>query len=76
MQVYSIFYKHTYGKQDNVSFFVNKTKFKPQATAQKNEKIFLIGLPFLQYFKFQICGRHLIYSFSIYKKVQLSTCSK
>ena len=31
------FYKHTYAKTGNASFYINKTKFKPQATGQKSE---------------------------------------
>ena len=42
-------------------FCVNEMKFKPQATVQKSEVQFLIGWPYLQYFRFQIYGRHLTY---------------
>ena len=48
-------------KQTMPVFYVNKTKFKPQATVQKSEKRFLIGTPYLQYFRFQIYERHLTY---------------
>ena len=47
IQVYSFFYKHTHAKTDNV----NKTKFKPQTTVQKSEKIIFnwVTLPTLLY---------------------------
>ena len=52
-------------KQTMPVFYVNKIKFKPQVTVEKSEKRFLVGWPYLQYFRFQIHRRwyvlHLVH---------------
>ena len=46
-------------KQTMPVFYVNKTKFKPEATVQKSEKKIFNWVTCLQYFGFQMYGRHL-----------------
>ena len=60
-------------------FFMSKILNSNLKQQCKKVKGFLIGWPYVQYFRFQIYGHHLttpFSSFSIYKKVQLCTYNR